>query len=159
MSNQVDGSSIEWITVVIKFIFSWLILLPVAVIITGKLLSKLINFGSDSKQILRIPLKIFQVEANGGEVILGFACLLIMFFLVAVFGGESIYTLVKTNFGIDPGQFHAICFFSSLASVCFSTLIFLIHYVFTKMGSTPFVENQRKYENTIDTLANRSREQ
>ncbi|MBD6968738.1 hypothetical protein G4170_19635 [Vibrio parahaemolyticus] len=104
MTNQVDEGYLEWISVIIKFIFSWLILMPIAVIVTGKLLSKPINFGSDSKQVLKIPRKIFQIEANGGEVILGFACLIIILFLVAVIGGSDIYTLVKTNFGIDPGH-------------------------------------------------------
>ena len=155
MGNSLDEGSFEWIALVLKFIFSWLILLPIAVIVTGKLLSKPINFGADSKQVLKIPLKIFQVEANGGEVILGFACLLIVLFLVAMIGGADIYELVKTNFGIDPGHFHSICFFSSLVSVIFSTILFVIHYLFTKTDSVSFVDDQKKYEDIIDALAKR----
>ncbi|EGR0399142.1 hypothetical protein [Vibrio parahaemolyticus] len=157
MTNQVDEGYLEWISVIIKFIFSWLILMPIAVIVTGKLLSKPINFGSDSKQVLKIPLKIFQIEANGGEVILGFACLIIILFLVAVIGGSDIYTLVKTNFGIDPGHFHSICFFSSLVSVIFSALLFIVHYLFTSVWKTSFVDDSKKYEATIEALAKRGK--
>ncbi|TKF23246.1 hypothetical protein FCV43_04180 [Vibrio genomosp. F6] len=155
MTNKVDEGNLEWIAVIIKFIFSWLILMPIAVIVSGKLLSKPINFGSDSKQVLKIPLKIFQIEANGGEVILGFACLIIILFTVAMFGGADVYALVKENFGIDPGQFHSICFFSSLVSVIFSTLLFITHYLFTNVWTTSFVDNQSKYESTIERLAER----
>jgi len=155
MENNLDEGSIEWIATIIKFVFSWLILLPIAVIVTGKLLSRPINFGADSKQILRIPLKIFQVEANGGEVILGFACLIIVLFLVAMIGGADVYELVKTNFGIDPGHFHSICFFSSLVSVILSAALFIIHYLFSTAGRTPFVDDQKKYENRIDALVKR----
>lgn len=155
MGNNVDEGSLEWIAVVIKFIFSWLILLPIAVIVAGKLLSKPINFGADSKQVLKIPLKIFQIEANGGEVILGFACLIIVLFFVAMIGGADIYALVKTNFGIDPGHFHSICFFSSLVSVIFSAILFVIHYLSTKAWRAPFVDDQNKYESTINALAKR----
>jgi hypothetical protein len=157
MTNNFDESYLEWIVLIIKFIFSWLILLPIAVIVTGKLLSKPINFGADSKQILKIPLKIFQIEANGGEVILGFACLIIVLFFVAIIGGEDIYLLVKSNFGIDPGHFHSICFFSSLLSVIFSTCIFIIHYLTTNVGRVPFVDDQNRYERTIHDLSKRGK--
>ena len=155
MDEKFDETSLQGIAVIIKFIFSWLILLPIAVIVTGKLLSKPINFGSDSKQILRIPLKVFEIEANGGEVILGFACLIIVLFLVAMVGGADTYTLVKSNFGIDPGQFHSLCFFSALVSVIVSAFLFIVHYVFSKGWNTSFVEDQNRYEQTIDKLARR----
>lgn len=158
MNNIVSENYIESLSIVIKYIFSWLILLPIAVIVTGKLLSKPINLGSDSKQVLKIPLKIISLEANDGEVILGFACLLIIIFIVAMTGGQEVQELVKVKFGVDPGQFHSICFFSSLISVVCSFILFVVHYLMTKVGIAPFVEDKTKYEATISRLSNKEKE-
>lgn len=153
MSKAVDPSALEWVGDVLEFIFSWLVMLAIAVIVTGKLLSKPINFGADSKQLLKIPLGIFNVEANGGEVILGFASLMFMLLIVALLGGADAYLLVKTNFGIDPGHFHALCFISSLISVMFATVIFLVHYIFTLAPKNTFVDDPVRYNKIIDKIA------
>lgn len=149
--NDIELASLK-LAFLIKIIFSWLILLPTSVIITGKLLSKPIKLASDSKQLLKINLKIFHVEANGGEVILGFACLIIVIFFVAIVGGVQTYELVKASFGIDPGHFHAICFFSAMVSVILSTFLFIAHYIITVVFKTSFVEDQEKYEEKIESL-------
>lgn len=152
MNDIVNEKYLDGIALVIKFIFSWLILLPIAVIISGKMLMKPIQFGTDSQQVLKIPLKIFVVEANGGEVILGFTGLLITLFFVAVLGGQSVYVLVKTNFGVDPGHFHSICFFSALMTVIWSAIIFLFHFIMTKYDNSSFVDDRAKYDNIISRL-------
>lgn len=151
--DTIGDVDLQWIETLIKFIFSWVILMPVAVIVTGKLLSKPINYGADSKQLLKIPLRIFNVEASGGEVILGFACLFIVFLSVAMIGGADVHTVVKTKFGVDPGQFHSIVFFSSLLSVSISGALFIIHYVFKQCSSSTFVDKD-KYNEMIEKLAN-----
>jgi hypothetical protein len=118
------------------------------------MLIKPIQFGTESKQLLKIPLKIFVVEASGGEVILGFASLLITFFFVALIGGQNVYEIVKTNFGVDPGHFYSICFFSALMTVLWSAMIFLIHYIATKSDNSSFLDNKSEYEGVISRIAN-----
>jgi len=157
MSSSVGTSMVDEITIFLKFIFSWLMLMAIAVIITGKLLSKPINYGTDTKQVLKIPLKIFNIEANGGEVILGFACMLVMLLIVAVFGGVQVYEMVKTNFGFDPGHFYAICFFSSLLSVAIASIFFVSHLIIKNKGTPSFVEDPEEYKKRIQDLANKGK--
>lgn len=151
-----DNSSqyLDSLSVVIKYLFSWLILMPVAVIVSGKLLIKAVRFSTETKQVLKINLKIFVVEANGGEVILGFTGLLMTFFFVALFGGKNVYEIVKSDFGVDPGQFHAICFFSSMMTVIWSAVIFLL-FLFFRRAEPSFVPNKSDYEEKISRLAER----
>ena len=131
--------------------------MPISVIISGKLLSKPLYFSVKSKQIFKIPLKILVIEANDGEVILGFTGFIITLFLVAIFGGKSVYTMVKVNFGIDPGQFNSLCMFSSFITVIWSTLLFLLYIFFLSSKFSSFVVDEDNYKNIIEKLSRRDR--
>ncbi|WP_207106075.1 hypothetical protein, partial [Vibrio parahaemolyticus] len=70
----------------------------------------------------------------------------------------NLMILIKIIRGfISPGHFHSICFFSSLVSVIFSALLFIVHYLFTSVWKTSFVDDSKKYEATIEALAKRGK--
>ena len=72
---------------------------------------------------------------------------------LAVICGKTIYLLVKTNFGIDPGQFNAICMFSSFTTVIWSTLLFIIALMFPNIKvATPISESSDEHNRLIAEL-------
>lgn len=113
-------------TAFIKFIFSWVILLPIAIIVSGKFLTKPIFFSVNTKQLFKIEIGILKIQATDEEVILGFAGFIITLFVSAMYGGKDVYELVKGRFGIDPGQFNSLCIFSSFSMVVWSCALFFI---------------------------------
>lgn len=155
MNNEIAQTNIGWISVTVKFIFSWIIVLPAAAIIAGKLLTKPIPFSTNTKQVLKIPLYIFKLEATDGEVIVGFTALLITLFFVGIIGGKDVHSIVQDNFGVDPGQFHAIFFFSALLTVIWASAIFLLHHFGKLSRSSSFSDNGEKHANIIENLAKR----
>lgn len=118
--------TIDILTTLIAFIFSWVILLPTSIIIAGKFLAAIFPMKGISRTILRIPLWIFRLEAQNDEVILGFAGFLITFALVAFSGGQAFYKFAALQFGIDPGQFHTLCFSSAIFTVAWSATLWLL---------------------------------
>lgn len=144
----------EWLKGTVETIFSWVILLPIAVIISGKILAKVVEFQVDSEQVFKIPIKILNIEAKNGEVILGFTGFIITLTGLAIVYGQNIYLIVKTNFGIDPGQFNALCMFSSFSTVIWSTLIFFISKLFYKYNPDKQLSNiLKEHELLINKLA------
>src|SRR5215475_8527943 len=70
--QQDPGKTIQFLTDAVKFIFSWVILMPIGVIVSGKFLSKRIPLAGVGSQILTITLPFGQfilVQATGSEVI------------------------------------------------------------------------------------------
>lgn len=153
MKREIIEGNIEIFSTLVKLIFSWLVILPAATIIAGKLLTKPIPFSTDTKQLLRIPLKIFTLEATDGEVIVGFAAQLITFFFVAIIGGKNVHSIVQNNFGVDPGQFHSIFLFSALLTVLWASFIFLCHHIGNLYLSSTFTDNSKKHARIIEELA------
>ncbi|WP_344572186.1 hypothetical protein [Winogradskya humida] len=117
----------EWLSISVRFIFSWVILMPIAVIAGGKLLGQLFKLdGQDDDSFrIRVP-PVLKFSAKKEEVLLGVALFIIDLFLVGAFFGEDTYLLFKREFGVDPGQFNSICTFSSFLSVLVSTTILLV---------------------------------
>ena len=74
----------------LKFIFSWVVLMPIAVIITGKLLAQTLKLPVRSKQFFRIhvPL-VFTLQADNDEVVLGFVGFIFNLLVIGVLFGES----------------------------------------------------------------------
>lgn len=120
-----DNEYIAAIAEVVKFIFSWVILLPIAIIVSGKFLTKPVSFTVNSKQLFKIEIGILKIQATDEEVILGFAGFIITLFISAMYGGKDVYEVVKGGFGIDPGQFNSLCIFSSFSMVLWSCVLFL----------------------------------
>lgn len=137
----------------VKSIFSWIVLMPISIIISGKLLAKSIKFTVTSKQIFRIRLIILDIQATDGEVILGFTGFIISLLLIGIFSGKAAYELVKINFGIDPGQFNAICMLTSFITVAWSFVIFFLYKLMSGKRSPSFLINQSQYDRLIQRLS------
>jgi hypothetical protein len=111
----------------ISFIFSWIILLAIGVIVSGKLLSQRLKLKTGAGQVFRIPVKgVLIIEANGAEVVLGFTFYLLSVFALGATSGVGLQSWVRVHYGIDPGQFNALGFISSLVSVAVSFVVYLV---------------------------------
>jgi len=157
---KVGGSSLraladgqESLTTAVKFIFSWVILLPIAVIVTGKLLNQRMKLQAGSGQLFRIPVKgVLTIQSTGAEVILGFACYLILMLGIGALVGAHVELWVKQQFGIEPGQFYALGFVTSLGSVALSFAIFLM----TKNRPSEAQEQRlKRHDKIVDELTER----
>jgi hypothetical protein len=136
--SATQGGSTEQIiaalTEVVKFIFSWVILLPIAVIVSGKLLSARLKLSVSSEQIFKIAiLRVLIIQATGAEVVLGLTGFIATLAFVGLFGGKPAYYLFRDRFGVDPGQFNSLCVLSSFAlviwTIALSALIALIYWL------------------------------
>jgi len=157
MSNVSENAVPDWLIGSVETIFSWVILMPISVIISGKILAKILNFPVDSEQVFKIPIKILNIEAIGGEVILGFAGFIITLTGMGLIAGQEVYLLVKTNFGIDPGQFNSICMLSSFATVIWTSIIFLISEIFSKTSQSPLSDISAEHLELIKLLADKNK--
>lgn len=146
-----------WVGDIADTLFSWAVLMPIAVIVSGKLLAKPINFTVDSEQSFKVSIKLLNIQATGGEVILGFTGFFITLFGFGTFGGKEIYSLVKDNYGIDPGHFNSLCMFSSFTTVIWAAAVFLLYYLVSKSSLSSFSSNKKEHENLLDELANKSK--
>ena len=133
-----DKTGYGWVGDAADTLFSWAVLMPIAVIVSGKLLAKPIKFSVDSEQSFKISIKLLNIQATGGEVILGFTGFFITLFGFGTFGGKEIYNLVKDNYGIDPGHFNSLCMFSSFTTVIWSAAVFLLYYMLSKSSMSSF---------------------
>lgn len=124
---------LEKLETLIKFIFSWVILMPIALIVSGKFIAQPIPLKVNSKQLFKISLGMLVVEATDDEVIYGFTGFIITFLLVAIIGGKDAYALVKNNFGVDAGQFNSLCILSSFSTVLWSFLLFILWKLFSNV--------------------------
>ena len=121
-----DNEYLAAAAAVVKFIFSWVILLPIAIIISGKFLTRPVSLKVNSKQLFKLSFGILKIQATDEEVILGFAGFIITLFISAMYGGKDIYEAVKSGFGIDPGHFNSLCIFSSFSMVLWSCFLFIV---------------------------------
>jgi hypothetical protein len=117
----------EFISDALKFIFSWLVLMPIAIIVSGRLYSRVFYLGGTSRQLFRIHVPpVLDVSATDDEVILGFTGLILCLLFVGLPLGPIAYDLIKRQLGIDPGQFDSLCVFSSFLNVALATITFFI---------------------------------
>src|SRR5688500_8373310 len=102
----------------IKFIFSWVVLMPISVIIGGKLLAQVLKLNVRSTQLFKITIpRLFIIQATDSEVIMGFTGFIITLVLIAVPAGPTAYAMFVKQFGVDPGHFNSLCVLSSFATV------------------------------------------
>jgi hypothetical protein len=153
-----DSTEYGWVSDAADTLFSWAVLMPIAVIVSGKLLAKTIKFSADTEQSFKISIKLLKIQATGGEVILGFAGFFITLFCFGTFGGKEIYELVKVNYGIDPGHFNSLCMFSSFTTVIWSSLVFLIYYLFSQSSASAFSPNDKEHTKLLENLAKKNTE-
>jgi hypothetical protein len=122
--------SISAVSDELKFIFSWVALMPISIVVSGKLIAqipafKIYYFQGNDEFGLRVP-GLMRLVAQKGEVIFGFTIFITEFFSFAMIAGRWVYHTVKIGFGIDLGQFNSLCAFSALSSVVLTWSIFLI---------------------------------
>jgi hypothetical protein len=124
--TKLGSNSINLLSDALKFIFSWVALLPIAIIVSGKFIAHIPAFkltGQEGQMFgVRLP-GVIDFVAKGDEVVYGFGLFIAEFFIVAIVAGHAVYNLVESDFGINLGQFNAICAFSAFSSVILSGLL------------------------------------
>jgi len=124
--------------------------MPVAVIVSGKLLSQRFNVNSSDGDLFKIPIPgLFIIGAKNSEVVLGFTGFLATLFLLSAVAGHVIYRLFKYQFGVDPGQFDSLCIFSSFATVLWTAALFVL----TAGKSSPLQAVHQEHERLIQSIA------
>src|SRR5277367_1314353 len=106
-NSKIPGSEesyqeiIAALSTVMKFIFSWFVLAPIAVIVSGMLLSNrlLLRSGPGHYFAVRI-FGVLDIRARGTEAVLGFVGFLITLLLVGGINGAWVYRVFRINFGI-----------------------------------------------------------
>ena len=146
--QSVEASGVpDWLGPALKFVFSWIVLMSIAVIVSGKLLASRFRLGSHTRQKFRIPIPgVLNVEASGDEVIFGFVGFFITFLFIGLLGGPRAYEILVRQLGIDPGQFNALCMLSSFATVLWTTVLYLF-------GTRWSHKHAREHAAVIQTLA------
>jgi hypothetical protein len=124
--EQTDGFSIEQIIEVVEVIFSWVILMPIAVIISGKLVAETTVRSSKEDDFLSINLLFFRIRATGDEVMWGFAVFILVMGSTVGFGGPAAYDFFKLNTGLDIGHWNSLCVIAAFFSVIVSLALWLV---------------------------------
>lgn len=146
---------IEAANAVLTAIFSWVVLLGISVIVTGKITCRILRNTVLSEDKFTINFVIFKISAIGDEVLFGFLIFLLVLLSVILFGGAQVYDMFKNHSGIDIGQWNSICVLSSLLSVLVATLIFLGRMLGGSPAGSPIItKNERKKQ--IEKLQRRA---
>jgi hypothetical protein len=145
----------EVLTSSVKLVFSWIILMPISVIVSGKLITQLLRIPGQRGQSfqIKIPLLI-NLRAQNDEVILGITLFIVTLATTGLVAGKAVYQVFSAGFGIDPGQFNALCIFSSFISVLLSSFLLVLTRLtgVLRRKSDPVL---REYDKRIDELASR----
>jgi hypothetical protein len=145
----------ELLTDGVKLLFSWVILMPIAVIVSGKLITQLLRIPGQRGQSFQIKIPyLIALKAHNDEVILGFTLFIAALATTGFVAGRAVYRIFSAGFGIDPGQFNSLCIFSAFLSVVISGLVFALTRLAGQLRrrSDPVL---REYDRTIDELARR----
>ena len=105
-------------------IFSIFVLMPVAVLISGRLMaSRILLDQSKSPFVINIDMKIIKIMAQGAEVTWGFIIfILALVFTMAVWGPDAkVYIVSKT--GLNIGVWTAYCAVASFSSLIISLFL------------------------------------
>jgi hypothetical protein len=128
-TGRIKDDSTEVLSDALKFIFSWVVLLSISVIVSGKLLALIPGFKLAGQEEQKFQVKlpgVLNLWAKDQEVTLGFALFLVQFFLIGIFAHHMVYRIIQADFGINLGQFNAICAFSAFSSVFLSSMVLLM---------------------------------
>ena len=110
----------------VQFIFSWVLLLPISVIVSGKLLGEAFSYKVDNGDEFKISFKIFTIKAEKSEVMTGFGLYMLIFLLNMVFFSETVGRIIASNAGLSITRWNSLCIFSALCSAAVSMLTFMI---------------------------------
>lgn len=118
--------AIEFTQQILIFLLSWVVLTAAAIIISGKLMSRRILLGFADDDLFKINLIIFKLKAQGDEVSLGLIVFILNLFGFIMVGAPNVHAFIKTNAGVDIGQWNSLCAAASFTSIAISFLLFLI---------------------------------
>lgn len=150
-----DSDALHHVFTAVKAIFSWIILMPIAVIVSGKLLAYRFKLGGASKQLFRIPIVgLFHIQADNDEVVLGFSGFLLTLFFSGGLAGHAIHRFFQYQFGIDPGQFNTLCVFSSFATVVWAFFLYLL----TSSRTGPLGDVVEEHTRLLDKVSKKTEE-
>lgn len=110
----------------VLLLFSWIIVLPIGVIVSGKLLSEAFSYKVDSDDIFVINLKVFNIKAEKSEVVTGFGLYMLIFLADLVFFSEFINQVIQKNAGLNISRWNSLCIFSALCAAAVSMMAFMV---------------------------------
>jgi hypothetical protein len=134
----------------VKTVFSWIILVPIAIIFSGIFLKNYLEQKDVSlkymgfHQFLIVVKPILKLKAIGKEVIYGFSAFLITLFISGITFGHWICKLVNFQFGKDFSKFEANCFFCALLTLTWTFLLFLFG---KKTSGIDDISNKQNFPN------------
>jgi hypothetical protein len=150
--SQVGGY--EQIETAIKFLFSWAVLMPICVIIGGKLLAKVLKLTFTTTQLFKITIpRMFVIQATDNEVIMGFTSFIITLVLIAIPAGPRAYLMFREQFGIDPGHFNSLCVLSSFSTVIWTFALYVLLFVAGRLKASTPDPIAEEHEKLIDQLS------
>jgi hypothetical protein len=126
---------------VLGFVFSWIVLLGIGVIVSGKLAGQHFILGFSDEDSFSINVVAFRIRARGDEVSLGFLFFFLCLGLVVIFGGADAYTYFKSHAGIDIGHWNSICVISSFLSIVVAVVLWIMRAMF---GYQPIVNGKER---------------
>lgn len=138
---------------VLIFLFSWVVLLGISVIVTGKIAARHFSMGIDLSDEFKINIYIINIKARGDEVSLGFLIFSVFLFLTILIGGADAYAFFRSRSGIDIGHWNSLCMVASFLSLIFSACL-IIYFRVSSHG--PIIspadrkELMEQIKNTID---------
>ncbi|MBP2161782.1 MULTISPECIES: hypothetical protein [Asticcacaulis] len=135
---------------ILYFIFSWIVLLTISVIISGKFAAKAFPVGFIGDDKIAINIVILKMKATGDEVALGFSIFILCLAASVIFGGGAAYEYFKIHSGIDVGQWNSLCVISSAACLTISIFAYLI----SKLLVPPRVISGTERQEMIEKLKN-----
>lgn len=149
MGIKVDQSTqyIEFVQEFVLAVFSWVILLAVGVIISGKLAARIVRLDFRDEDHFTINLRILRIRAAGDEVSLGLAMYVLSFGTCAIFGGSHIYEFFKNRTGLDIGQWNSL---SASASFFCIVITVLLTIVFAIAGQSKPAVSKRDRQAVVD---------
>lgn len=116
------------VTTAILYIFSWVMLFPIAVIASGYFLDHFLKLDVDPENRFGIQIPFLHVAARGSAVIFGFTAYILTVMLLAfLLGPDRAVDIMSQRFGITQSdRFTALCLLSSLWALVGSFLCYLV---------------------------------
>lgn len=111
---------------IIVFIFSWIVVLPICVVLTGKFLSQVFDYKVKNDDLFAINVYFLRIKAEKSEVMIGFGVYLLVFFTNLLFAKEYPLSVLNDGAGLKLTKWNAVCLFSALCSSSIATLVFIV---------------------------------
>jgi len=157
MNSDSQLNTYQQLEIAIKFLFSWVVLMPICVIIGGKILAKILKLTFTTSQLFKITIpRMFVIQATDNEVIMGFTGFIITLVLIGVPAGPRAYHMVRDQFGIDPGHFNSLCVLSSFSTVIWTFVLYVLLFVAGRIKESAPDPIADEHEQLIDRLSSKN---